>query len=198
MAQTRIQVAGRQVEVGDALRGRIQQELSDSIGKYFDIAWDGVVTVGREGHGFDVEVALHLASGMHLQAQGFGAEAHPAFDNALDKIEKRVRRYKRRLKDHHGAQRAALPVEPAAYATLAGPEPDDADIAETAAGDAPMVIAETTARILTMPVSTAVLQLELTEAPALLFRNSAHGELNMVYRRPDGNIGWIDPKRAAA
>jgi ribosomal subunit interface protein len=197
MAQTRIQVAGRQVEVGDALRGRIQQELSDGIGKYFEGSWDGVVTVGREGHGFDVEVALHLASGMHLQAHGFGTDAHPAFDDALIKIEKRVRRYKRRLKDHHGAQRA-LPVEPAAYATIAGPEPDDAEVADAPAGDAPMVIAETTARVVTMPVSTAVLQLELTEAPALLFRNSAHGELNMVYRRPDGNIGWIDPKRAAA
>jgi ribosomal subunit interface protein len=197
MAQTRIQVAGRQVEVGDALRGRIQQELTDGIGKYFEGSWDGVVTVGREGHGFDVEVALHLASGMHLQAHGFGAEAHSAFNDALIKIEKRVRRYKRRLKDHHGAQRA-LPVEAAVYATIAGSEPDDADLAETPAGDAPMVIAETTARVVTMPVSTAVLQLELTEAPALLFRNSAHGELNMVYRRPDGNIGWIDPKRAAA
>jgi len=197
MAQTRIQVAGRQVEVGDALRGRIEQELTDTIGKYFEGSWDGVVTVGREGHGFDVEVALHLASGMHLQAHGFGADAHPAFDDALVKIEKRVRRYKRRLKDHHGAQRA-LPVESAAYATIAGPDPDDIDLPDAAAGDAAVVIAETTARVVTMPVSTAVLQLELTEAPALLFRNSAHGELNMVYRRPDGNIGWIDPKRAAA
>lgn len=191
----RVQVAGRHMDVGDALRARISSELSGNIEKYFSRATDATVTIGKaEPAGYQVDCTVHLSSGMTLQAEGQGGDAHIAFDTALERLGKRVRRYKRRLKNHHADHKAPLPAEQAPAYVLAPleEETDDPDPAERDDG-APLVIAETTSAVRTMPVAMAVMQLDLMEGPALLFRNAAHGGLNLVYRRADGNIGWVDP-----
>lgn len=194
----RIQVAGRQMDVGEALRTRIEGELASGVGKYFNRATDAVVTVGKNGGGgIEVDCTVHLSSGMSLQTQGHGGDAHSAFGDALTKLEKRVRRYKRRLKKHHVDGVTTLPREDAAAYVLAPLTEDDESEPDAPDGHdaAPLVIAEATVPVRTMTVSMAVLQLDIAESPALLFRNAAHGELNMVYRRADGNVGWIDPER---
>jgi ribosomal subunit interface protein len=203
-ALMRVQVAGRHTDVGEALRTRITEELSGQIHKFFNRASDATVTVEKNGLGFDVDCALHLDSGITLQSQGHGGDAHAAFSDALGKLEKRVRRYKRRLRNHHADNKSPLPAETASAYVLAplaeeedappGGEAAEADAGQ-AAETAPLVIAETKVQVRTMSVSTAVMQLDLTDAPALLFRNAAHGGLGMVYRRADGNIGWVDPER---
>ena len=197
----RVQVAGRHMDVGEALRSRITDELTDGVAKYFSRATDATVTVGKEPNGYEVDCVVHLSSGMTLQAEGQAMDAHAAFSDALEKINKRVRRYKRRLRNHHADNKSALPAENASAYVLAPLAEDGEDeglsAAESDAG-APLVIAETTAAVRTMPVATAVMQLELMEAPALLFRNAAHGELNLVYRRPDGNMAGSIPVAARA
>jgi ribosomal subunit interface protein len=188
------------MDVGEALRARIESELSDGVAKYFSRATDAVVTVAKNGgNGVNVDCTVHLASGISLQSEGHGGDAHSAFGDALTKLEKRVRRYKRRLKNHHADNKSPLPAEDATAYVLA-PLNDENEAEDDAPAEeqdpAPLVIAETTVPVRTMTVSTAVMQLDLTNNPALLFRNAANGGLNLVYRRSDGNIGWIDPERA--
>jgi hypothetical protein len=147
-----------------------------------------------------VDCDVRLASGQHLYSHGLAGDAHAAFDQALSKIETRIRRYKHKLKDH-SPQASAKQAELASYYVLRAPEEADGDGAEPQqiqdGGGAleGMVIAETDREITTMTVSMAVMQLDLTESQTIVFRNAAHGGLSVVYRRPDGNIGWIDPAR---
>jgi hypothetical protein len=129
-----------------------------------------------------------------------GGDAHSAFGDALDKIEKRVRRYKRRLRNHHNVQKEPLPAEAAAAYVLKSEQDEDEDVevhGADGADSAPLIIAETTVDVKTMTVSMAVMQLDLSDSPALLFRNAGTGGLNLVFRRRDGNVGWVDPQRAA-
>jgi ribosomal subunit interface protein len=196
-----VQVTGKHVDVGEALRSRVSDELSTSIGKYFDRDGGGAdVVVSREGHSFRVDCAVTLASGQQLATHGLGGDAHVAFDVASAKMEKRIRRYKNRLKDHH-PQAMARQAETAAYYVLQAPDDDEGDDsfdADAASFPEPMVIAETETPIDVMTVSMAVMELDLTESQTIVFRNAAHGGLSVVYRRPDGNIGWIDPQRTKA
>jgi ribosomal subunit interface protein len=195
-----VQVTGKHVDVGEALRSRVSDELSSSIGKYFDRGGGGAdVVVSREGHAFKVDCAVTLASGQQLTTQGLGGDAHIAFDSAIAKMQRRIRRYKNRLKDHH-PQALARQAETAAYYVLQAPEDGSFDLdddldAGAAAFPEPMVIAETETPIEVMTVSMAVMELDLSESQTIVFRNAAHGGLSVVYRRPDGNIGWIDPER---
>lgn len=197
----RVQVSGKHVAVGEALRQRVTDEILTSIGKYFERGGDADVVVSRDGHNFRVDCGVALASGQQLQSHGLGGDAHSAFDAAMAKIETRIRRYKRRLKSH-SIQANAKAAETAALYVLRAPDADaddgwdldEADLAPPAA----MIIAETHAALNTMTVSMAVMQLDLTESQTIVFRNAAHGGLSVVYRRADGNIGWIDPERTAA
>ena len=195
-----VQVSGLHVDVGEALRSRVTDDITTSIGKYFDRGGNADVTVSREGHSFRVDCVVNLASGQQLQSHALAGDAHAAFDTALDKIATRIRRYKRRLKSHSVAANAKA-AEVAAYYVLRPPEEEVAETEPWEAGGeaqgAPigMVIAETDVVIKTMTVSQAVLELDLTESQTIVFRNAAHGGLSVVYRRPDGNIGWIDPER---
>ncbi len=196
-----VQISGKHVAVGDALRTRVTDEISSSIGKYFERGGDADVVVSREGHAFRVDCSVLLASGQQLQSHALGGDAHGAFDAALAKIETRIRRYKRRLKSHTNAA-AAKSAETAQFYVLRAPDRDDeADEEWFSEADhgAPsaMVIAETQAELKTMTVSMAVMELDLTEGQAIVFRNAAHGGLSVVYRRSDGNIGWIDPERTS-
>jgi len=205
-----IQVSGKQVDVGEALGSRISQELQDGIGKYFERGGqDAEVVVSKDGYGFKVDCWVRLASGQSLVTTGHGGDAHAAFTDSLDKIEKRVRRYKRRLKDHHIGPKGLSPEktelaarEVAHSVVLRNPdEVEDADFGEAGAPDEPppvgMVIAETEHEIRTLTVGRAVMELDMTGYPVVLFRNAAHGGLSVVYRRPDGNVGWIDPERTS-
>jgi len=191
-----VQVTGKQVDVGDALRERVSDEISNSIGKYFERGGGAEVVVSREGHSFKVDCAVTLASGQHLQSHGLGGDAHAAFDAAMDKMSKRVRRYSRRMKDHH-LQALARQAETASYFVIQSPadEEEEDDSAVNGATPDAVVIAETEKPIRTMTVSMAVMDLDLTGLQTIVFRNAAHGGLSVVYRRSDGNIGWIDPER---
>ncbi|MEW5688149.1 MAG: ribosome-associated translation inhibitor RaiA [Pseudomonadota bacterium] len=195
-----VQVTGKHVDVGEALRMRVADELTTSIAKYFDRGGGGAdVVVSREGSAFKVDCAVTLASGQQLTSQGLGGDAHLAFDAALEKMSKRIRRYKNRLKDHHN-QALAKQAESAAYFVIQQPDDVEDDDEEVEAGGfgEPMIIAETERPVRSMTVSMAVMELDLTEAQTIVFRNAAHGGLSVVYRRPDGNIGWIDPERTRA
>lgn len=191
-----VQVTGKHVDVGEALRARVSDELSSSIEKYFDRGGGADVVVSREGNSFKVDCAVTLASGQQLTTHGVGGDAHMAFDVAMQKMAKRIRRYKNRLKDHH-QQAVAKQAESAAYFVIQPPELDDdeGEGDEAQAFPEPMIIAETEKPVRSMTVSMAVMELDLTEAQTIVFRNAAHGGISVVYRRPDGNIGWIDPER---
>ena len=193
-----VQVSGKHVDVGEALRTRVSDDITSTIGKYFDRGGTADVVVAKDGFNFKVDCTIRLDSGQMLQSHGQGADAHAAFGLALDKIETRVRRYKRRLKSH-STQASARREETAALYVLRSPD-DDEDVEDWGGPDsqgAPtgMIIAESEEALKTMTVSMAVMELDLTESRTIVFRNAAHGGLSVVYRRPDGNIGWIDPER---
>jgi ribosomal subunit interface protein len=204
-----VQVSGKHVDVGEALGSRISQELEDGIGKYFERgAQDAEVVVSKDGHGFKVDCWVRLASGQSIVTTGLGGDAHGAFSDSLEKLEKRVRRYKRRLKDHHIGPKGLSPEKTELAArdvarsiVLRNPDEVDDDTFGDTGQDGPppvgMVIAETEAEIRELTVGRAVLELDMTGYPVVVFRNAAHGGLSVVYRRPDGNVGWIDPERTA-
>jgi ribosomal subunit interface protein len=198
-----VQIAGKKLEVGSALQERIAYGLESRVSKYFNRTGEAFVTVAKPGWAFMVDCSIHLPSGVTLQAHGEGDDGYQAFEQALDKIEKRVRRYKNRLRDH---RTQGVPGEAAAERIILAPaaaiDAEDLDENESLSdradgvdGDAPAIVAESDTTLRTMTVSMAVLQLELSDSPAVLFRNAAHGRLNMVYRRPDGNFGWVDPEK---
>lgn len=195
-----VMISGKHVNVGEALRTRVTDDLLASIGKYFERGGDAEVVVARDGHGFRVDCVVALASGQRLLSHGLGGDAHAAFSAALTKIETRIRRYKRRLKSHAVAA-GAKAAETASLMVLRAPdaedEDDDWDVGEDSGAPAAMVIAELLEPLRTMTVSMAVMEMDLTESQTIVFRNAAHGGLSVVYRRPDGNIGWIDPERTS-
>lgn len=186
-----VRIIGKHIDLGDALRSRIEDELEAAVSKYFDRPADGHVTVSKSGHQIVVDTSVHLPSGIVLQATGRASSPYAALDDAVFKIEKRVRRYHRRLKDHH--RRTPMPSESVQSYIIQSTHDNDEQIQGNGADDAPLIVAEMQADIKTMSVSEAVMQLELSEAPALLFRNATHGGLNMVYHRADGHIGWVNP-----
>jgi len=178
-----VQVTGKHVDVGEALRTRVTDELTTSIAKYFDRGGGGAdVVVSREGSAFRVDCAVTLATGQQLTTQGHGGDAHLAFDAALQKLSKRIRRYKNRLKSHHG-QAMAKQAENAAYFVIAATDIDegeDEDMGEPQTLFEPIIIAETERPVRSMTVSMAVMELDLTEAQTIVFRNAAHGGLSVV------------------
>jgi ribosomal subunit interface protein len=188
-----IQVSGKNLDLGDALQKHVTARLSDGVGKYFGRGADAVVIFAKERHLVECEMTAHLSSGVFLAAHGDGGDAYAAFETALEKLEKRVRRYKRRLKNHHANGKAPLPAEAASYYTLE-PLPEEIEGEAATEGDpTPVVVAERQTSLREMTVGAAVMQLDLAESPAIVFKNAAHGRLNVVYRRRDGHIGWIDP-----
>jgi ribosomal subunit interface protein len=196
-----VRVSGKQVDVGDALRARVDEELTAGIGKYFERGGDAEVVISRDGHGFRADCAVTLASGQSLQSHGLGADAHAAFSHALSKIEKRIRRYKQRLKSHTVAATAKAAETASLYILRPGDDDESEDAWDQGNPDTPpsaMISAETESALKTLTVSGAVMELDLTESQAIVFRNAAHGGLSVVYRRADGNIGWVDPERTVA
>ena len=187
-----IKVSGKNLELGDALQAHVAERLTDGVTKYFGRGAAANVVFAKERHLVECEMTTHLDSGVFLSAHGEGGDAYGAFDDGLEKLEKRVRRYKRRLKNHHNGK-DPLPAENAAYYTLAPFADDDDNEGDAAEDPAPVVVAESQTAVREMTVGAAVMQLDLAESPAIVFKNAAHGRLNVVYRRRDGHIGWIDP-----
>jgi ribosomal subunit interface protein len=185
----KLNITGKQIDIGTALRTHVETRMTQTVAKYFDRAVDGAVTFVRDGFEYRADCSLHLASGLHLHAQGRSSEIYASFDGAADRIEKRLRRYKSRLRDHHSGARGEFPASAARERVIAAEDEDGAEPSPLN----PVVVSESTLQLRTLTVGEAVMQLDLTDKPALVFRNSAHGEINVVYRRSDGNIGWIDP-----
>jgi ribosomal subunit interface protein len=194
-------MTGKQIDIGDALRRHIEASLSSILEKYFKTAIEAHVVVSKEAHLTTTEVSIHIGRGIVVNAHAAAPEAHPAFDAAAERLAKQLRRYKRRLRDQHAkAREASASTERAMAYVLApvteGTEADDTeeDAAEDGAAGAPAVIAEMSTELPNLTVGEAVMRMDLADALVLLFRNRSHGELNLVYRRADGNIGWIDPE----
>lgn len=184
-----LRVSGKNIDIGETLRGQVQQRLADALGKYFDGTYSGHVTVARDGAGFKTECVIHLASGTTLEASGTAYDAHASFDQTAERIEKRLRRYKRRLKGHTASPNGRAADLETSYAVIE--PPTDESVEDE--GYHPAIIAETTKPLHRLSVSQAVLELDLTGAPALVFIHSGTGHVNVVYRRSDGAIGWVDP-----
>lgn len=184
-------VTGKQVEIGESLRGYVETALDAILAKYFKTAIEAHVVIAKEAYLTRAEVSLHIGRGIVVNAGAALGDPYAAFDAAAERLAKQLRRYKRRLRDHHAKPREpAEAVESVREAVLA-PIAEEAE--EDPAG-APAVIAEISAELPRLTVGEAAMRMDLAEARVLLFRNRAHGELNLVYRRADGNIGWIDPK----
>jgi ribosomal subunit interface protein len=187
-------VSGKNLDLGDALRGRINDRIAETVGKYFDGGYSGHVTLAKDGYGFRTECAIHLDSKVTLHADGTAPDAYASADQAALRIEKRLRRYHRRLKDHRVERGDGTSIDAASYIIAAPEAENDVDI------DAftPVVIAESTTTLKRLSVSDAVTELDMTGVPVLVFRHAAHGGINIVYRRADGHLGWIDPPPPAA
>ena len=182
-------ISGKQMNVGDALTSRISERIDEAVEKYFGHGYSGRATLEKDGNWYDCDLMIHLASGAELQATARSGDPTSSFEDAADKIEKRLRRYKRRLKDHHA--HGNVKSDSAYYSVVESPReeeevPDDFN---------PVIIAESTTTMNHQTVAQAVVQLDLTDHPFVIFKNAANGETNVVYRRSDGNIGWIDPSR---
>jgi ribosomal subunit interface protein len=187
-------IKGKQLDVGDALRTHVDETLGTITDKYFNGAIDATVVLSREAHLYRADVSIHVGRNLQMQSAAEADGPYQAFDQAADRMAKRLRRYKRRLTDHHKDLTPEPSLPASAYVLMAEPE-DMADGGEEPAQ--PVVVAEMTTPIDTLTVSQAVMRLDLADLPALMFRNRAHGGLNMVYRRPDGNVGWVDPHGTA-
>ncbi len=180
-----LRVSGKNINIGEALRTHVAERLTAAARKYFDGELGGHVTISPEGSGFRADCSLHLA-GIDVQADGRAQEPYASFDQAAERIEKRLRRYKSRLKDHHGPRESEGEV--AQSYVLEAPDQEQDAPTEFA----PTIVAEATSRLRRLTVSAAVLDLDLTGAPVVVFRNADTGRLNVVYRRNDDHIGWID------
>lgn len=185
-----IRISGRHVDVGDAFRGHVENRLDAIANKYLHNTVSATVTVAKEHHSFQIDCQFHTSQGIILKSRGEAGDAYGGFDAAAERIEKQLRRYKRRLKNHHGRGDKAARVISDAQSYIIAPEDEDEDAAPA---PQPMIIAEMTTDIPEVSVGDAVMLMDLADSPAMMFRNSGNNELNMVYRRPDGNIGWIDP-----
>ncbi|MEY4872522.1 MAG: ribosome-associated translation inhibitor RaiA [Pseudomonadota bacterium] len=189
----RYQISGKQIDIGEALQTHVKAELGEVVEKYAQRPTDAVIVFSRSAHEHVCEAVIHLSTGLTAQAKGHATEIYAAFESCREKMDKQLRRYKRRLRNHH-SQRTA-PVEFAggsAYILAPTEEPEDDETGPSQ----PIVIAEMETKIPSITVGEAVLQLELAGQKMLVFRNEGHGGVNVVYRRDDGNIGWIDPRNS--
>ena len=198
-----LRVSGKSISVGEALRERVSERTNEVLRKYFDGNYSGHITLSKDGFGFRTDCALHLDSGITLEADAMAADAYASADEALVLIEKRLRRYKSRLKDRSARKTHA---ESAAMAGLNGggldapsyvieaPSHEDEEVNEFN----PVIIAEATTSLKRYSVSEAVMELDLTGAPVMVFQHGSSGRVNIIYRRADGNVGWVDPPATSA
>lgn len=185
----RISVSGKQLDVGQGLADRVKTSLEQSVARYFDRAIDAQIAFSKQGAGVRADVSVHAGRGLTVQTHGQATDPWQAFGEAEEKVAKRLRRHKRRLRSHHRREETEFDRRSVAHRILDEPE----GAGEEAPEDAPAIIAEMTDDVLTLSVGEAVMHMDFGGQPALMFRNAAHGGLNMIYRRADGNVGWVDP-----
>ena len=188
-----ISVTGKQLDVSDAFRGHIEDRLVATVSKYFGNAIEAHVTVSREGNRFRTDCSVHVGHGIYVQGHGEEVDLHASFNGATDRVEKQLRRYKRRLRTHHAKQRQNEARNTQALTFVLAAEPDDEELPEESEAR-PVIVAESTTEIPTCTVGEAVMRMDLANCSVVMFHNSAHGRINVVYRRTDGHIGWIEPK----
>ncbi|MFT4119731.1 ribosome hibernation-promoting factor, HPF/YfiA family [Bradyrhizobium sp.] len=193
-----LRISGKSISVGEALRGRVADRTDEVLRKYFDGNYSGHITLSKDGFGFRTDCALHLDSGITLEADSNAPDAYASADQALLMIEKRLRRYKSRLKDRsarkaHVASAALAALDATSYVLEAPAEGED-----EVTGYSPVIIAEATTSLKLLSVSEAVMELDLSGAPCLVFQHGSSGRVNIIYRRADGNVGWVDPPGAKA
>ncbi|KUJ77923.1 ribose ABC transporter permease [Ruegeria marisrubri] len=186
----RYQISGKQIDIGAALQTHVQTELGEVMGKYAQRPTDANVVFSRSAHEYVCEATVHLSTGLTAQAKAHANEIYAAFDACCEKMDKQLRRYKRRLKDHHRERAEPVELFGASSYILASDESSAADEPNSLQ---PIIVAEMETKIPSLSVGEAVMQMELAGAPVLVFRNETKDGLNVVYRRDDGNIGWIDP-----
>jgi len=186
----RYQISGKQIDVGEALQTHVKSELGETFDKYAQRPTDATVIFSRDASAYHCETNVHLSTGLSVAAKGQAHDVYAAFEAARERMDKQVRRYKRRLRDHHRDRRGPVEFADAPLYVLAADEGTDEAEPDTLQ---PIIIAETEAKIPSLSVGEAVMQMELAGAPLLVFRNEKHGGVNVVYRREDRNVGWIDP-----
>ena len=189
----RYQISGKQIDIGEALQTHVKEELGSVVGKYAERPTDATIIFSRNASAYVCEATVHLSTGLTTSAKGQAHEIYAAFEKCCSKLEKQLRRYKRRLKDHHRERSQPVELSVASSYILAGTEDTEDSEPDTLQ---PMIIAEMETRIPSLSVGEAVMQMELAGAPVLVFRNEGHKGVNVVYRRDDGNIGWVDPEIA--
>lgn len=192
-----LRISGKSISVGEALRGRVSERTDEVLRKYFDGNYSGHMTLSKDGFGFRTDCSLHLDSGVTLEAESNAADAYASADAALLMIEKRLRRYKSRLKDRsarkaHAAAAALSELDGVALDAPSYVIEAPADVDEVS-GYSPVIIAEATTSLKRLSVSEAVMELDLTGAACLVFQHGSSGRVNIIYRRSDGNLGWVDP-----
>jgi len=188
-----ITITGKQIDVGDTLRRHAEAALEEIAEKYFGNALEAHVVFSREAHLIQCDVQVHVGRGILVRSEAGGNEAYAAFDVAAERIDKRLRRYKRRLRNHHTQEKERERSETLGRTYVLQPGEEESAPRSEDEQQPPMVIAEMETPIPQLSVSEAVMRLDLADLPALMFTNSARGTLNVIYRRRDGNIGWIDP-----
>jgi ribosomal subunit interface protein len=186
----RYQITGKQIDVGEALQTHVKTELGSMLGKYSGRPTDATVVFSKSAHEYVCETVVHLSTGLNASAKAHAIEIYAAFDGACEKMDKQLRRYKRRLKDHHKDRTEPVELIGASSYILAGDGEPDNEEPETLQ---PVIVAEMETKIPSLTVGEAVMQMELAGLPVLVFRNDKKDGVNVVYRRDDGNIGWIDP-----
>jgi ribosomal subunit interface protein len=186
----RYQITGKHIDIGSALQTHVQDELGSVVQKYAERPTDANIVFSKNAHEFVCEATIHLSTGLTAQAKAHATEIYAAFDGCAEKMEKQLRRYKRRLKDHHKDRAEPVELLNATSYTLAN---SDDDVESEPEGLQPMIIAEVETKIPSLSVGEAVMQMELAGANFLVFRNEGKQSINVVYRREDGNFGWIEP-----
>jgi len=193
-----LRIFGKSISVGDALRSRVSERTDEVLRKYFDGNYSGHITLSKDGFGFRTDCSLHLDSGITLEADSNATDAYASADQALVMIEKRLRRYKSRLKDRsarktYAANAALADIDAPSYVIEAPAEGD-----EEVTAYSPVIIAEATTSLKRLSVSEAVMELDLTGAACMVFQHGSSGRVNIIYRRTDGNVGWVDPPAVTA
>ena len=193
-----LRISGKSISVGDALRSRVSERTDEVLRKYFDGNYSGHITLSKDGFGFRTDCSLHLDSGITLEADSNATDAYASADQALVMIEKRLRRYKSRLKDRsarktYAANAALADIDAPSYVIEAPAEGD-----EEVTAYSPVIIAEATTSLKQLSVSEAVMELDLTGAACIVFQHGSSGRVNIIYRRTDGNVGWVDPPAVTA
>ena len=187
----RYQISGKQIDIGEALQTHVKTEMDEILSKYAGRPTEAYVVFSKSAHEYVCESVVHLSTGLNAQATGKATEIYAAFDASSEKMDKQLRRYKRRLKDHHRDRVQPVELSDAgSYILESREETEDAGQDDVT----PIIVAEMESKIPSLSVGEAVMQMEIASAPVLVFRNEKNNEVNVVYRRDDGNIGWVDPK----